>query len=77
MGRPAKADLDILISFETWMLVKNGELTFSQKELDNTELRTIHHFIGFDLGKAEKERQERKEEERRANIAAAQQRVRR
>ena len=63
--------MDIMSSFEDWLLIQNGELVLTDTQLDNTSLVKIQHFIGFDLGKAEKERLDRKEEERRAKVMAS------
>lgn len=61
-----KAGFDILLSYEDWLLLKNNELVHSRKEIDELPLKTIQHYIGFDIGQNQKEAKERERESRKA-----------
>lgn len=66
MGRPAKAGFEILMSYENWLLVKNGELKYSATEIDGLPISMIQHFIGFDIGQGIKDKAEQEAEMRRS-----------
>ena len=46
----------MMVDFEDWMMVKMGALALTRQELAHLPFTTMQHWIGFEMGLREKER---------------------
>ena len=59
----------IISDMEDWLLAQSNMMRLSRTELDDLEMDTLHHYIGFAAGQKELELRKQKEAYRQARLA--------